>query len=502
MAKKAYIGVPSYTVIIENTMTYSSDGEWSWGLNTSNEVNWTKGNTYVCNVEIDGVVYPNLTFAPDVGASWFATYSENGEEVFGVYVSANNQLYDYKLGLDTAVSHSIRLSSGSLDGVARKIKKGYIGVADKARKIKKAYIGIGGIARPCWSGGEPTYYGTITTLSNARSGHTGGTIGDYALFYAGIYNFYDDYYYYTDVYNKDLVRQNKITGPDIKCSDASAGNTQDYVIFYCGSRNDATWELPVTAYSATLTRKSLTRYTNGYDNHSHGCATVGGYAVFGGGFVGGFNQGATTVTTYNNSLTKGSATAFAQKRGGLGGATIGGYAVFVGGSDYVEWDTDDYRSVPITLAEAYNSNLTKSTITSLSTARDHINSAIAGKYALFGGGYTNNYTESNVVEAYDENLTRTKITALSVKARSWATTSLGTNALFACPGDGTSGSPSKVVNIYDENLTRTIGTSLSVARQRVAATTIGDSALFAGGTYHSTSNGWQDVGAVDVYKLV
>lgn len=134
MAKKAYIGVPTYNLIVENTLTYSSDGQWSWGLNTSNEVNWTKGNTYVCNVEIDGVVYPNLTFAPDVGASWFATYSNNGEEVFGIYVSANNQLYDYKLGLDTTISHNIKLWTGNLDGTARKIKKGYIGIENFVKK--------------------------------------------------------------------------------------------------------------------------------------------------------------------------------------------------------------------------------------------------------------------------------------------------------------------------------------------------------------------------------
>lgn len=36
--------------------------------------------------------------------------------------------------------------------VARKVKKGYIGIDGKARKIKKAYIGIGGVARCCWLG--------------------------------------------------------------------------------------------------------------------------------------------------------------------------------------------------------------------------------------------------------------------------------------------------------------------------------------------------------------
>ena len=70
-------------------------------------------------------------------------------------------------------------------GVARKVKKGYIGVGDVARKIKKAYIGIGGVARPCWSGGELAYYGTITPLSIERCYLAATTVGNYALFGGG-----------------------------------------------------------------------------------------------------------------------------------------------------------------------------------------------------------------------------------------------------------------------------------------------------------------------------
>jgi hypothetical protein len=56
-----------------------------------------------------------------------------------------------------------------VNGIARKIKKGYVGIGNLSRKIKKAYIGVGGIARPFWSGGNLTYYGTITHLSQGRS---------------------------------------------------------------------------------------------------------------------------------------------------------------------------------------------------------------------------------------------------------------------------------------------------------------------------------------------
>lgn len=80
-------------------------------------------------------------------------------------------------------------------GKARKIKKGYIGVAGKARKIKKAYIGIGGVARPCWNGGEVTYYGAITPLSVSRYRIAAASVGDYAIFAGGdrgSYNYLSD----------------------------------------------------------------------------------------------------------------------------------------------------------------------------------------------------------------------------------------------------------------------------------------------------------------------
>ena len=72
-----------------------------------------------------------------------------------------------------------------VDGVARKIKKGFGGVDGVARKIKRAYVGIGGVARPCWSGGELAYYGTITDLRVARNYLAATTVGNYALFAGG-----------------------------------------------------------------------------------------------------------------------------------------------------------------------------------------------------------------------------------------------------------------------------------------------------------------------------
>lgn len=372
-----------------------------------------------------------------------------------------------------------------------------------ARKIKKAYIGIGGVARPCWSGGKPTYYGTITKLNKRRYSAAGGAIGDYALFYGGVSDWYEEWFADVEVYDKNLVKQSNISGPEIAVRDASVGYTNDYVIFFAGDRRDAIWTLPVTAYSATLTRKVLANYTDGNSSETYrGCATIGGYALFAGGYTGSFTSGRNDVNAYNNSLTKSKPTALSSKRGGLGGATVGNHAIFVGGSHYDDNTGEgDYTLIATNVAEAYDSNLTKSTITPLSAARGYISSAMAGKYALFAGGRGTYYTNSKVVEAYDENLVRTTITSLSKAAHIWAAASLGTNALFACGGDGYTGTPSAAVEIYDENLTKTIGTSLSIARQQVTATTVGENVLFAGGHYYKNSS-WFEVEDVDVYKLI
>ena len=87
-----------------------------------------------------------------------------------------------------------------VDGKARRVKKWYFGVGGKARKVKKGYIGVGGVARPFMSGGELAYYGTITALSEARSGLAGASVGDYALFAGGSSKSA------VDAYNSSLVR--------------------------------------------------------------------------------------------------------------------------------------------------------------------------------------------------------------------------------------------------------------------------------------------------------
>ena len=72
-----------------------------------------------------------------------------------------------------------------VNNVARQVKKVYIGVNGVARKVKKIYIGVANIARQVFGGGESSYYGTATPLSEARSNLAATSVGDYALFGGG-----------------------------------------------------------------------------------------------------------------------------------------------------------------------------------------------------------------------------------------------------------------------------------------------------------------------------
>ena len=85
----------------------------------------------------------------------------------------------------------------------------------------------------------------------------------------------------------------------------------------------------------------------------------------------------------------GTATALSSGRERLAGASVGDYALFGGG----------YKGSYSDVVDAYNTSLTRSTPTALSVARRDLAGASVGDYALFGGGFKGSY--SNVVDVYE-----------------------------------------------------------------------------------------------------
>ena len=120
-------------------------------------------------------------------------------------------------------------------------------------------------------------------------------------------------------------------------------------------------------------------------------ASVGNYALFGGGYL--YSSSATyfsTVDAYNTSLTHTTPTVLSEARSVLAGTSVGNYAIFAGGIG---------QNSHSSTVDAYNASLTRTTPTVLSEARNALAGASVGDYALFAGGNGQN-SYSSTVDAY------------------------------------------------------------------------------------------------------
>ena len=341
-----------------------------------------------------------------------------------------------------------------------------------ARKIKKGYVGVGGVARPCWGGGELTSYGNITGLSLARTRLAAATIGNYALFGGG-YNTSGTYVSNVDAYDKSLTRTTP-TSLSTGRADLGATAVGDYALFGGGFTSGTAVTNVVNAYDTSLTRTSASTFTLARGKLA--ATTLGDYALFGGGATS--NTAVTNVVNaYNTSLTRTSAMALGSSGKELAATTVGDYALFGGGSG-----SSTYSKVVF----VYDTSLTRVTASSLDTfdtAVSRLAATTVGDYALFAGGYNDSDIISDI-NAYDTSLTRTTPTSLSAGRYYLAATSIGEYAIFA--GGYTGSDVNARVDIYDSFLTRKPFKYLYTGRQKLAATTVGNYALFGGGDMDSS----------------
>ena len=337
-----------------------------------------------------------------------------------------------------------------------------------AHRIKKGYIGIGGVARPFMSGGEVTYYGTITPFYIARYNLAATSVGNYAIFGCG----------YSaggltrsmSAYDTSLTRSKPSDSTNVR-ERLAATTVGNYALFgggYSGSVVSF-----VDFYNTSLTMGTAPGLSE--SRYDFAATTVGNYALFGGGNT--YSSTVSTVDAYNSSLQRTTPTTLAKARKQLAATTVGNYALFGGGS----------RTIPDSAVDAYDSSLTRTIATGLTKARTELAATSVGNYALFGGDASSE--ASGIVDVYDESLTRTTAASLSVARSKLAATTVGDFALFG-GGSISSGTYYGTVDVYDKSLTRTTTTDLSVPRQLVVATTIGNYALFGGGrdggNYYST----------------
>ena len=335
-----------------------------------------------------------------------------------------------------------------------------------ARKIKKGYVGVGGVARLCWIGRELTSYDNVNNgLSLARTSLAATTIGDYALFGGG-YDTSGRYVSNVDAYDTSLTRTTP-TSLSTGRHYLAATSIGDYALFGGGFTNGTAVTNVVNAYDTSLARTSASTFTLARGKLA--ATTVGNYALFGGGYT-----SSTVITNvvnaYDTSLARTSATSLSTGKGNLAATTVGNYALFGGG----------YTSGTVITAvvNAYDTSLTRTSADSFDTAVSRLAATTVGNYALFGGGYTGSDI-STVVNAYDTSLTRTSPTSLSTGRYYLAATSIGDYAIFA--GGYTGSDVNARVDIYDSLLTCKPFKYLYTGRQKLAATTVGNYALFGGG---------------------
>lgn len=349
-----------------------------------------------------------------------------------------------------------------------------------ARKIRKAYIGIGGIARPCWSGGELAYYGTVTALSAGRDYLAAASNGKYAVFSGGIETG-SKRTGRTDAYDASLTR----TTPDSLSGyvyDHAGTRFGSFALFLGGYATSA--QTMVCGYNESLTRQANMGLSG--KRCRLAATTIGNLALAGGGYSGSSYLSTVESIKMNGSYFEaGTVVQLSVARESLAATTIGDYALFAGGmkSDSTAVDTVD----------AFNSSLTRTTPSALTEPKRGLAATTAGDYALFAGGQDNGFLTG--VVAYDKSLTRTAPASLSVGRADLSATSVGGFALF---GGGTDGFVSYLdtVDSYDASLTRTTATALSAKKTDLAATTIGNFALFGGGLL---SDGFSS--AVDAYTV-
>lgn len=424
-----------------------------------------------------------------------------------------------------------------VDGLARQVKKGYIGApADRSglvksaadtllytyrgRNYKKAYGGDAVCASVVMNGWLSPLL--VAKTADAVAYNTDGNYESGPNGYSATFTYKGETWYVsgstaafqTTEAPEGILHLNAITGAAYTTKIAAATDLLDYYTMesearrikktYIGVGGVARPCGPVrdVEYYGAVTPLSVKRFYLA-------AAPVGGYALFGGGED---EEGVSyaTVDAYNASLTRSAPAAFSAAKTRLTAGSVGEYAVFARGSTAA---TEAYspaltRTNPTgssvsrysaaasagvnTLfagglgspseAVAYNASLSMSAAPNLSVGRMHLMAASAGGCALFcGGRNAENTVCVNTADAYDDSLTRTAPTALSAARSHGVGASVGGYALI-CGGVTINNSPFTTIDAYDGSLTRTTPVEMSASVSSAAGTTAGGYALIYSGT--------------------
>lgn len=357
-----------------------------------------------------------------------------------------------------------------LNGITKKIRKNYAVIGGTTRKLRRGYVVLNGITRPFWTGGEAVYYGADNIYAGAQDPAYASTTKR-AIFHSGFGSGSDPTQYMT-AFDATLVKTTQMISGRYKHAGGCIGK---FAVFAGGRFSASSSDVTTTtdAFDEALAWVYCPSLRKG--RCSLAGANAGSYLVFSGGeTVSGAGSSTHKDTAYGDayteSLTKVSVDMSVEDRIWRG-ATLPSHALFAKKSVANAFNSSLTRSLPASPdadisqgtelhgkaifadkngnLQVYNSDLTKTVASGLSSARTHYGCTTLDEWAIFAGGTiwggSANYQTS--VEAFDDELTRITLTALSNGRYNLSGAHVGDFAFFA--GGYTSDKrPTSLVDIY------------------------------------------------------
>ena len=342
----------------------------------------------------------------------------------------------------------------NIGGAYKKIESVWCNIGGAWKKASAIKVNVGGVWKDGGLDKLLSYYGTITSLGEARTTLGGGSNGLYAAFGGGTRASDGADSSYVDAYSASLVRTSP--GTLWRGRKHVTGGDGEQHVFFAGGAYKTGGVTTVEVVDKNLTISSAAALSDAKVDIAS--ANVPGYTLFAGGQRFAYQTYYASVDAYNTSLVKTVCTNLALGASDVGGASLNGYALFGGGA----YTSSSYTA----LVRAYNSSLVQTSLSSLQVAT-RSRGASNGSYAIFSGS---TYT------AYNSSLVRVTCPAPSV-AGTESSLSMQGHALFL-NGNTRSG---RVVESYNTSLVRSAYEVGVIPRDSVAVASIGDYGLFAGG---------------------
>lgn len=350
------------------------------------------------------------------------------------------------------------MSKGLYLGVndtSKAIGRVMIGIDGKAKEVKEAYVGVNGVAK---------------CIGKARS-VSGGT---------------------------EVVKKSNAPNASVSVAYKAATTFKDYFIFAGGSKStdfsNASGITSAVDIYKNLIKSSVSLTDTRYD--ASGISNDQYAFVIGGRY--GYLAARSNANVFDDNLTR-TSIELTYAGSGIACTSIDNTVIAAGGSKSCNSKTSTNYGYVQTIDE----NLVVSKASSnLSKSRGWASAECVNKKIIIAGGSNAYATALNTVDAYDENLVKTNITSLSSARSCMGSVSFNDYAIFAgggvCCPSRLSDAKKAVVDCYDSNLTRTSLSNLSIARKNMGSATMQNYCLFAGG---NTGQSYTSITTnVDIYN--